>query len=171
VVGFLMETVTGYSRTQIALHWMVVVLVVLQFVANSGMVTAWNAFLDGEPPPAETEVMVTLHIFGGGLILLMVLSRIYLRFTRGAPPPPADEPWILQVAAEAVHLAIYVFLLLLPATGVMAWFAGVPLAGTLHAWLTKLLLTAIALHVGGALFQHFVRRSNVLIRMFRSQSR
>lgn len=166
-----MKTVTGYSRTQIALHWMVVVLVVFQFVANSGMVAAWAAFLDGEPAPAGTGVMSTLHIAGGSLILLMMLLRIYLRFTRGAPPPPAEEPRLLQLAAEGVHVALYISLLSLPATGALAWFAGLPLAGTLHDWLTKLLLGAIALHIGGALFQHVVRRSNVLIRMFRAQSR
>ena len=165
------ETVTGYSRTQIALHWMVVVLVVFQFVANGGMVSSWRALVDGKAPPAEAEVMTALHIAAGGVILLMVLSRIYLRFTRGAPPPPADEHRLLQFAAEAVHLAIYVSLLVLPVTGVLAWFAVIPLAGILHGWLTNLLLGAIALHIGGALFQHFVRRSNVLIRMFRAQSR
>lgn len=165
------DTVTGYSRAQIALHWMVVVLVVFQFVANGGMVSAWRAFLDGEPAPDGAEVMAALHVAGGGLILLMMLSRLYLRFTRGAPPPPQDEHRLLQWAAEAVHVAIYVFLVLLPASGAVAWFWGVPLAGTVHGWITSLLLGAIALHVGGALFQHVVRRSNVLIRMFRAQSR
>lgn len=165
------ETVTGYSRAQIALHWMVVVLVVFQFVANGAIASAWRAYLAGDAPPEEAGVMTALHIAGGGIILLMVFGRIWLRLTRGAPPPPADEPWLLKVTGEAVHLAIYVFLLLLPVTGVLAWLAGIALAGTLHAWLTNLLLGAIALHVGGALFQHFVRRSNVLIRMFRAQPR
>lgn len=166
-----METVTGYSRVQIALHWMVVVLVVFQFVAHDGMVSAWTAYLDGEQPPAGTGVMSTLHIAGGSLILLMMLSRSYLRFTRGAPPPPADEPRLLQLVAEGVHLALYAILLSLPISGALAWFAGYRLAGTIHDWLTNLLLGAIALHIGGALYQHVVRRSNVLIRMFRARSR
>lgn len=36
-----------------------------------------------------------------------------------------------------------------------------------HALLTTLLLGAIVLHIAGALFLHFIRRSDVLMRMFR----
>ncbi len=97
-----------------------------------------------------------LHIGAGSLILLLALVRIYLRLVRGAPSPPRYEAWLLQFTAEAVHVSIYVLLLSLPATGAAAWLLGMPFAGVLHSWLTNFLLGAIALHVGGALFQHVV---------------
>lgn len=163
--------VTGYSPLQMALHWIVVVLVTFQFLAHDGIETSWRAFLRSEAPPGAALVLTYLHIAVGTLVLLLALLRIYLRMTRGAPGPPADEPLLLRWAGEAVHVSIYMLLLLLPVTGSVAWFLGVELAGDAHEFLQNLLLAAIALHVAGALFQHFVFRSEVLMRMLLPQRR
>jgi len=74
---------------------------------------------------------------------------------------------MLQLLSEVVHVAIYALLLLLPVSGLVAWFFSVPAAGTIHVLLKNALLAAIVLHVAGALFQHFIRRSDVLMRMLR----
>jgi cytochrome b561 len=154
---------------QIALHWIVAVLVAFQFLAHDGIETSWRKIVRDEPPPASDLVLTYLHIAAGLLVLLLALTRIYLRVTRGAPAPPADEPRLLQIMAETVHWGIYVLLLLLPVTGGVAWFFVVEAAGDIHEWLKNLLLIAIALHVSGALFQHFIRRSDVLMRMFQPE--
>ena len=65
---------------------------------------------------------------------------------------------LLRLFAEIVHVAIYVLLLLLPLSGVAAWFLSIPGADSAHVLLQQALLAAIILHVAGALFQHFVRR-------------
>lgn len=161
------KPVTGYSSLQIGLHWAVVVLVAFQYVANSGIEAAWDALRRNEVPPADTAALTYLHIGAGILVLLLALTRIGLRVTRGAPPPPADEPRLLQLLSEVVHVAIYVLLLLLPGSGLVAWFLEVPAAGLIHVLLQNALLAAIALHVAGALFQHFIRRTDVLMRMLR----
>lgn len=163
------RTITGYSTTQVALHWAVAVLVAFQFVASDGIERAWRAFENGEAMAADNAPLTYLHIAAGILILLLIAARIALRLTRGAPPPPADEPRLLQIAGEAVHHAIYVLLVLLPVSGSIAWFAGVQQAGAAHVLFQNLLLVAIGLHIGGALFQHFIRRSNVMMRMLQSQ--
>lgn len=164
------RSVTGYSPMQVGLHWTVAILVAFQFFAHDGIETAWRAFTRGEEMPEENiSVLAGLHIAAGVLILMLALARIYLRITRGVPPPPADEPRLLQIAAEAVHGVIYLLLILLPISGAVAWFAGVKPAGSVHALLTNLLLGAIVLHIAGALFQHFVRRSSVLMRMFKPE--
>ena len=163
--------VTGYSRVQMALHWIVVVLVAFQFLAHDGIEESWRAFLLSEMPPAGTSLLAYLHILAGILVLPLALLRIFLRLTRGAPAPPADEPRLLQLSAEAVHGSIYLLLLLLPVSGAVAWFLGVQMAGDAHELLQNLLLAAIALHIAGALFQHFVLRSQVLMRMFRPERR
>lgn len=165
------KSVTGYSSAQVALHWMVVVLVAFQFLAHDGMVSMWRAVLDGQQPPPDAAVLAYLHIAAGILVLLLVLARIYLRVTRGAPLPPADEPWLLKIFAEVVHYLIYVLLLMLPLTGVIAWFFTWVPAGIAHGWLKNILLGAITLHIAGGVFQHFIRRSDVLMRMFKPQSR
>ncbi|MCO5161391.1 MAG: cytochrome b/b6 domain-containing protein [Mesorhizobium sp.] len=161
--------VTGYSTSQVVLHWAVVILVAFQFVAHEAIEKTWRAAVRGEPSPVEEEAMAYLHIAAGVLIFFLATLRIYLRLTRGAPAPPADEPWLLKISGEAVHMLIYVLLFLLPLTGLIAWFLGMQAAGYVHEVLQNLLLAMIALHVAGALFQHFVRRSQVLMRMFRPQ--
>ena len=163
------KEVAGYSPTQVALHWIVVALVVFQFVAHDGVEEAWRAFVRGETSSTDSAPLAYMHVVAGILVLLAALARIYLRVTRGAPPPPADEPRVLQFLAEAVHGLIYLLLLSLPVSGAVAWFLGVRPAGAVHSLLTNVLLAAIVLHVAGALFQHFVRRSGVLMRMFRPQ--
>lgn len=162
------RSVTGYSPMQVGLHWIVAILVAFQFFAHDGIEAAWRAFTRGEEM-ANMTVLAALHIAAGILILLLALARIYLRITRGVPPPPADEPRLLQIAAEAVHGIIYLLLILLPLSGAVAWFAGMEPAGSAHALLTKILLGAVLLHIAGALFQHFIRRSTVLMRMFRPE--
>ena len=165
------RAITGYSTAQVALHWTVVVLVAFQFLAHDGIEDAWRAFMRGEPSPDALQLLAYMHVGAGILVLVLALVRIWLRMTRGAPEPPADEPRLLQIAGEAVHVAIYVLLLALPVSGSVAWFAGAKIAGEFHELLTNLLLGAIALHVAGALFQHFIRRSQVMMRMFRPQRR
>lgn len=162
-------TITGYSSIQIGLHWAVVVLVAFQYVANRGIEAAWEAVQAGKALPPEAAVLTALHIGAGLMVFLLSLTRIGLRLIRGAPPPPADEPRLLQLLAEAVHVAIYALLLLLPLSGLVAWFLEIPSAALIHVLLTNALLAAIILHVTGALFQHFVRRSDVLMRMLRPE--
>lgn len=157
--------VKGYSATQIALHWAVVVLVAFQFVAHDGMEEAWRAAERQLPTPADVAPLAYLHIGAGILILLLATARVILRIVRGAPAPPADEPRILQILAEAVHGLIYLLLFLLPLSGAAAWFVGAELAAEAHELMGNVLLGAIALHILGALFQHFVRSSDVLMRM------
>lgn len=163
------KDVAGYSSAQVALHWIVVALVAFQFVAHEGIEDAWRAYLRADPAPEGSAALAAMHVAVGTLVLLAALARIYLRVSRGAPPPPAGEPRLLQLLAEAVHRLIYVLLIALPLSGAAAWFFGVRPAGTLHSLLTNVLLAAIVLHIAGALFQHFVRRSDVLMRMLRPE--
>lgn len=161
------HNVTGYSPLQVVLHWIVVVLVAFQFVAHDAIESAWQAWNRNEIPSTELAPLTYMHIGAGALIPLLALMRIYLRIVRGVPPPPADEPRLLQWASEAVHRLIYLLLILLPVSGAIAWFLGMEIGGEAHEILQNVLLAAIALHIAGALFQHFIRRSQVLMRMFR----
>ncbi len=164
------DDVKGYAPVQIALHWIVVVIVAFQYFAHAGIEQAWKAHFVGGQPISETPALAYLHVAAGSLVLVLALLRIALRITHGAPPPPHNEPRLLQFASEAVHAAIYILLLLLPLSGMTAWFIGAEVAGDAHSSMTGLLLAAIALHIAGALFQHFIRRSQVMIRMLRAQN-
>jgi len=160
------ENVSGYSRLQVGLHWAVAILVAFQFLAHNAIEAAWNNGSNDVSPSENTAVLVYMHVAGGLLILALALCRIYLRITRGAPEPPRDEPRIMKIISESVHGLIYVLLFSLPVSGAIAWFLDVKPAALIHEYLQSLLLGLIAAHVAGALFQHLVRRSDVMMRMF-----
>lgn len=153
----------GYSGLQIGLHWAVVLLVILQFLASEGIENAWDTVRDGGA--AQTTSTVLLHIGAGALIFVFTLWRLWLRFTRGAPPLPEKDPAPLRVLASVTHVLIYVLLIGMPISGSVAWFAGIEQAGAAHALAKNVLLALVVLHVVGAFFQQFVLKTNVLTRM------
>lgn len=152
-----------FSPLQILLHWSVALLVVNQFLTDSAVGPAWWALRHNTGKPLT--LLALAHIAGGILILALVIWRIVLRATRGVPPAPLAEPRPLRLAGAATHHLLYLLLLVLPLTGLAAWFGGLRPAASLHETLTTLLLAIIALHVAGAAYQQFVLRSDVLSRM------
>ncbi|SMH49997.1 cytochrome b [Maritimibacter sp. HL-12] len=154
---------TGYTRIQIALHWLVFILVVLQFVLHDSIADAWERIEDGLE--VGFDPLVAQHVFTGLLILLLVMIRMAIKAKRGAPALPENEPAILKLAAHGTHLALYALLILMPVSGAVAWFGGVEKAADGHEAMKVLVLVLVAVHVAGALFQHFVLKSNVLTRM------
>lgn len=153
----------GYSRAQILLHWVVAALIVPQFLLSEGISQAFDAFLKrGE---VAFSPMVAAHVIGGALIGLLVLWRLSLRATRGAPPPPEAEQPALKLLAKLVHGLLYVVLLLLPISGAVAWFGGIEAAGEAHEVIKAALMALVVLHVIGALYHQFVLKTNLMARM------
>jgi cytochrome b561 len=161
-----MAQAAGFSRTQIALHWLIAVLVILQFVFHESVVGAFDAALEGKVP--DMTALVWGHLIGGTVILLLVLWRLQVRMTRGAPALPDGSPVWLVLASRVGHLAFYVLLILLPLTGIVAWYGGVEVAGDAHGLLRIGLFFLVAAHVLGALFHLIIRRDGVMQRMFRA---
>jgi cytochrome b561 len=155
----------GYSRTQILLHWAIAGLVLVQFFSSDGMEESFDAFLDSAVPVAADLRFANLHAICGLTILVLMLARLYLRLTRGAPALPASEPRLAKFAAHATHGLFYVLLIGMPISGSVAWFLGVEPAGDAHGTAATILLVLIGLHLAGALAQALVFRSNVLTRM------
>ena len=152
-----------FSPLQILLHWSVALLVLSQFLTDDAMGGAWRALRRGTAEP--DGLLVVGHVAGGILILALALWRITLRITRGVPPATLAEPRSLRLAAAATHHLLYLLLLVLPITGLAAWFGGFRPAAGLHETLTTLLLAMVALHVTGAAYQQFVLRSDVVSRI------
>ena len=95
----------GYSTAQIALHWIIAVLIVVQVVLHEGMEAAYRA-AQGGAAATESELLLSdLHVACGIAVFLLALLRVVLRLKRGAPPPPETEHPALRFAARAVHFA------------------------------------------------------------------
>ena len=156
--------VKGFSLTQIALHWTVGVLIVFNLLSGDAMSALWRQISRGAIAPTTTAAW--LHIIVGSLVLALVTWRLVLRFTRGVPAAPAGEGTVMKLAGQAGHVALYVLMIAMPVTGLLAWFGGVTALADLHGGLLKALLWAvIGLHVTAALYHQFILKNGLLNRM------
>ncbi len=160
---------TGYSGTQIALHWVIAVLVVAQVVLHEGMHAAYGEARGGPAATESEQLMADLHVAGGIAVFLLALLRVVLRLRRGAPPPPQEERASLRFAARAVHVLFYAVILLMPLTGALAWFGGVEASAAVHRAGMLAIFVLLLLHIAGALYHHFVLKTDVMRRMLRPE--
>ena len=155
--------VSGYSKTQIRLHWAIFIMIILQYVLHEPIAAAWDMRLQGQEP--ESNPLILQHVIGGSLIFILVVWRILLRARRGAPALPAEEPMILKGIAHLTHFVLYALMLLLPISGSMAFFGGLEAAGSAHEVMRAVMILFVLLHIIGALFQQFVLKTNIMDRM------
>lgn len=161
---------TGYTRLQIALHWLVFLLVAFQILGHEAIVAVVDAAREGKAVESGQALLANLHVAAGFAIFLFVLWRVYLLVTKGAPQPPEEEHPALKLLAKATHGLLYLLLLVMVASGGAAWFGGVEFAFAVHGTMRFLLLALILLHVVGALAHHFVFKTDVLRRMTRPRA-
>jgi len=157
---------TGYRAPQIALHWLVFLLVAFLFFTGDNMTDAFKA-IHQNGATAWSSNWVPIHITAGLTVLGAMIWRLALRRRYGAPPPPADEARPLQILATGVHHLLYLDLLLAPLVGLAAFFVAPSLAGAHHFLVRLPLMVLVGLHVAGALWHFLISRDNVLQRMLR----
>jgi cytochrome b561 len=144
-----------YSTAQMALHWLVVALVIVQFIFNDGASRALRIGAEtGQIPPDEGGFIP--HAVIGISIFIAMSARLWLRLTRGVPTAPRTEPDWMKVVSQANHWAFYVVILAMPPVGLAAILTLNPMLGRIHSWTSTLLLVLIGLHVAGALL-HWAR--------------
>ena len=115
-----MANSAGYTSTAKILHWLIVVLVVAQFIV------AWTMPHIGRNTPVTT--LISLHFSFGVMILVVAIVRLAWRATHGEPVPlDGMPPWQVH-SARLVHWLLYVLLLVVPVLGWMnASWRGMPL--------------------------------------------
>ena len=170
-----------YTRVAIAFHWILTVLILMNFVL------VWSA---EDAPKAKEAQLVGYHMANGMLILFLTVLRIIWRFMN--PPPPFEDTlkaWEVALA-KVVHILFYFLMLAIPLVGwiMVSAFSGghgvgffglfeipgLPLqknqdtAGALHEvheLLAILMLLLFVLHVAAALKHQFVDRDATMRRM------
>lgn len=161
-----MPAPTGYSRAQIALHWVVFLLIAQQYLFKDAMSGAWDRVSEGLE--AGFDPLVLAHVAGGALVLILALWRLTLRARRGVPPA-IENGKVQGLVAKLTHVGLYAVMILMPISGSVAWFGGVEAAAQGHNVIKVVLLALVALHVVGALYHQFVLRDGTLARMRRAQ--
>ncbi|MCF8511622.1 MAG: cytochrome b/b6 domain-containing protein [Rhodobacteraceae bacterium] len=155
----------GYSARQIRLHWIVTVLIVLQFVLHEPIAEAWDLIEDGQIPAFNW--LIPAHVIGGVLVLIFALWRLVLRQSRGVPPAPQVGSAALERAAHLGHIGLYALMILMPLSGLAAWFGGIDAAAEAHEVMKVALLALVGLHVLAALWHQFWLKDGLLLRMKR----
>lgn len=90
-------------------HWLVVALLMLQFAV------AWiMPNIRGNKGP---ELLVSIHMSFGLVILLIMALRLLWRTTHTVPPLPEGMKWWQRVASHMTHQLLYLLFIILPFTG------------------------------------------------------
>jgi cytochrome b561 len=167
-----------YTRTAIALHWLMALLIFSAFPLGVYM---------HDLPLSPTKLQLfSYHKWLGITILLAAAARLAWRVTHPAPAM-LDMPRWQQVAAHGIHHLLYLLLFAVPLSGWLmssakgfqtVWFGVLPLPDLvgknkelgdllkeLHEMLNFGLLLLVGAHVAGALKHHFVERDDTLRRM------
>lgn len=172
-------TSSGYTGTAKALHWLIVALLIAQFIF------AWIMPEIRRDTPATT--LISLHFTFGIIILAVAIVRLAWRVTHREPEPKDGLPPWQTKSATIVHWLLYALLFVVPLLGWMdASRRGMPVemfgfelpkllatrapgwgwTGDVHGLLANyVMLGLVGLHVAAALYHHFVRHDGVLKRM------
>lgn len=169
----------GYTRTAKTLHWLIVALLIVQFIL------AWIMPDIRRDTPVTT--LISLHFTFGVIILAVAALRLLFRLVRGGPVPEAGIPGWQETSSQIVHWLLYALLLIVPLLGwINADWRGMPVAlfgyemphliaaraagwqwtGDVHGLLANyVMLALVGIHVAAALYHHFVMGDGVLRRM------
>ncbi|MBL6751517.1 MAG: cytochrome b [Nevskia sp.] len=173
-----------YTRTAMALHWIVAGLIACGFVL--GLI-----FADLPFSPQKLK-LASYHKWIGMTVLLLAALRGIWRLTHAAPPLAPMPAWQAALA-RATHLLLYGLMLAVPMLGwLMTSAQGVPVVylgvlklpdligkdkllgsflAELHGGYAWLLFYVFLLHAAAALKHHFVDRDDTLRRMLRWSAR
>ncbi|HEY3595996.1 MAG TPA: cytochrome b [Paraburkholderia sp.] len=176
----LLATRASYTRTAIAFHWLIALLIVCGF-SLGWVMTDIPGFT-----PTKLRYF-SWHKWIGVTVFALALLRILWRATHGAPPLPRRMAAWQRVAAHVTHLLLYCLMVLIPLSGYLyssaanvpvVYLGLVPLPRliapdptlkvvlkTVHIALNYTLLVLVALHVAAAIKHQWLDRDGLLSRM------
>ena len=174
-----MTDATRYTRTAIALHWLVALLIFIAFPLG--------LYMHGLVLSPFKLKLVSYHKWIGVTVFLLTLARLAWRMKHVPPPLPDTIPLWQQRAAHSMHFLLYVLLMAIPLSGwlmssakgfTVVYLGLVPLPdlvgkdkalgdllAEVHETLNFGLLALVCLHVAAALKHHFIDRDATLRRI------
>lgn len=170
-------TPARYYPVHVALHWLMFLLVLMMLGIGKFVMPGISS--DNPLKP----FMLQLHAYAGGFIALLLVLRLVMRFTTKRPAPADAGNAFLNFLAKAIHFLLYLFLVGMAVSGLglfeMAnlpaifsgsapypkdFFVYLPRIG--HGLTSTVLLLLILLHFGAAMYHQFIRKDNLLARMW-----
>jgi cytochrome b561 len=158
-------TPTAYSRTQIALHWLIVILVMVQYATSGSIARTHTVSMSGLAPDKSDLFWHVVHNRNGMLIFALMALRLVIRYWCGVPNPVEGTSANQAKAANIVHLALYATLMGQAFTGAVASYIWWPM-GNVHEILFYVFASLVAVHISAAFWHHFVLKDGTMRRMF-----
>lgn len=174
------QQIERYDIVSIVLHWLTVLLVLVQVAAGLTMTSLERGTVQ--------NVLYFSHKSLGITLLLVVLFRLLWRIGHPWPALPEQVPRFQVMLARANHVLLYVTLLVMAASGFVFTATGgypVPFFGlidltgilskdtelskwvqTVHLGSQWVLYALVALHAAGAFYHLLVRKDGVFQRMW-----
>lgn len=174
-----------YTRTAIALHWLMALLIIATFFLGLTMVDM--------PGVTPTKLKYfNWHKWMGVTVLALAVLRLLWRLTHAAPALPVTMPKLQKLAAEYGHYGLYVLMFAVPlsgyfyslAAGFKVVYLGLfplpvlidpnpewkPILKNVHYLLNMGFAALVSLHALAALVHHFVDHDDILKRMLPRRS-
>lgn len=170
---------THYTATAKLLHWLMAALLF-------GMLAL--GFYMHDLPLSPTKLQIySWHKWAGVTAFLLLAFRLLWRVTHRPPALPESMPKLMQFAAHAGHLMLYVLMIAIPLSGWLmssakgfqtVYFGILPIPDLLdknkelgdllalvHKSLNLFFVAVLAGHIGAALKHHFIDQDDILKRM------
>jgi len=155
------KVTTGYSRIQIALHWGVALLILFAWLSGEGAEDAMELVEDGG------VVGFVPHVAIGLAILTLVVARVLVRLSRGAPAAPGVPGSLSVKAADWGHRLLYLLMIAVPLGGISVFFLRLEV-GEIHGLAANVLMLVVLGHALMALYHQYVLKDGLLRRMMRA---
>lgn len=166
-----------YHPVHVVIHWLMALLVFMMLGVGK------FAMPGVSPDDPQKVMMLQSHTYIGGGIALLLIIRLVLRFTTKRPAPADAGNAFLNLVAKATHFLLYLLLIGMAVSGLgmyqlanlPAVFGGaqpyppdffdyLPRGG--HGLISWLLLLLVALHFGAAMYHQFIKKDDLLARMW-----
>jgi cytochrome b561 len=153
-----------YSYAQIALHWVIVLLVIEQYFTSTAILRVHAYRPLGRPADPFDLALHSVHTRVGLLIFVLVALRLLLRAAWGAPEWREPLPRWRRRLSAGVHYGLYAVLLGQAATGAIAIYLWWPMYAV-HRALFWALAALLALHLSGATLAFVIQPRETLFRI------
>lgn len=152
----------AYSPLQIALHWIIVLMIPVQYLTGGSVERTHHAVHMGMDPDTWDILQHLVHNYCGMAIGFLMGVRLLVRLLWAAPVERPTSPTAL--AARALHLAFYAAVIGQASLGFVASYLTFSVA-PLHVLGSWVILGLVALHVAATAWHALVLRDNTLDRM------
>ena len=166
-----------YHPAHVAIHWLMALLVFMMLGVGKFVMPGIS------PEDPQKVMMLQSHTYIGGALTVLLIIRIVLLFMTKRPAPADAGNAFLNFVGKAVHGLLYLFLFGMAASGLglfqmanlpAVFSAATPYPSNFFDYLPRmghgltswLLLALVALHVGAALYHQFLKKDNLLARMW-----